>query len=459
MSNVWRSYDFAPNAELLPRERLFKRDYNGNILVWQGFVSKEVVTEKYTTKNVIRLCFRYGVYDGKLQYHKTDIIVKKSQSTVIGQAKFELDSIYNKQIKKGYKSLYLLTGNAAYNNDFAHSVISTEHNLLNNLLPIYNTDANNCIKPMKCQKFQIGKFRYPALIQPKINGVRAVVMLEEFTPTDLFDTNYITKNNKNYKVVIKTKEGLQYHIEHLELLFMYFYMNVENSFNIVFDGELYIPFEKVTSIGGAARNPQNPLHEKLIFVNFDLSIPEKTNAERDEIRLQIWNEFRSKNKFQVRYSSIYYSDHSEHSTWSNYKIIVLLSDDVYSDEGALDYMEKCIRKGFEGAVIRTKEADYQFGSRPKTMMKLKKFEDAEFECIDYKWSGDPELKVGFSVVLICRNDINDGVFESTVIGTVEERKAIIDNPPIGKKVTIKFYERTKNGLPFHSNVIAIRDYE
>ena len=79
MSNVWRSYDFAPNAELLPRERLFKRDYNGNILVWQGFVSKEVVTEKYTTKNVIRLFFRYGVYDGKLQYHKTDIIVKKSR--------------------------------------------------------------------------------------------------------------------------------------------------------------------------------------------------------------------------------------------------------------------------------------------------------------------------------------------------------------------------------------------
>ena len=78
---------------------------------------------------------------------------------------------------------------------------------------------------------------------------------------------------------------------------------------------------------------------------------------------------------------------------------------------------------------------------------------------DYKWSGNPEQGVGFSVVLMCKNDINDLTFESTVVGTVEERKAIIDNPPIGKMVTIKFYERTKNGIPFHSNVIAIRDYE
>ena len=44
--------------------------------------------------------------------------------------------------------------------------------------------------------------------------------------------------------------------------------------NMVFDGEIYIRGEKVTSIGGAARNPRNPIHEKLQFVNFDLSIPD-----------------------------------------------------------------------------------------------------------------------------------------------------------------------------------------
>ena len=82
-----------------------------------------------------------------------------------------------------------------------------------------------------------------------------------------------------------------------------------------------------------------------------------------------------------------------------------------------------------------------------------------FKCVDYKWSGSPDDKVGFSVVLVCQNDINDLTFESTVVGTTEERKQLIDNPPIGKMVTIKFYERTKNGIPFHSNVIGIRDYE
>lgn len=39
---------------------------------------------------------------------------------------------------------------------------------------------------MKCQTFKIDTFNYPCIIQPKINGVRAVIMLEEYTPQDLF---------------------------------------------------------------------------------------------------------------------------------------------------------------------------------------------------------------------------------------------------------------------------------
>lgn len=120
---------------------------------------------------------------------------------------------------------------------------------------------------MKAQKFAIGKFEYPCIAQPKINGVRAVVMLEEFTPTDLFSLEGFVRDDKHYHTVIKTKEGLTYRIWHIEQLFNDFYDSFSEYANMVFDGEIYIRGEKVTTIGGAARNPKNIYHE-----NFNLLI-------------------------------------------------------------------------------------------------------------------------------------------------------------------------------------------
>ena len=309
---------------------------------------------------------------------------------------------------------------------------------------------------MKAQKFAIGKFDYPCIAQPKINGVRAVVMLEEFTPTDLFSLEGFVRDDKHYHTVIKTKEGLTYHIWHIEQLFNDFYNSFPEYANMVFDGEIYIRGEKVTSIGGAARNPRNPLHEKLQFVNFDLSIPDLTNKDRDKLRFSVWEEYRSKKSsvsHNVMGGRIWENLTPEgHSMWDKFNLIILNSDTIYDDNQALAYMQRCIDCGFEGAIIRDLHTEYKFGSRPATMMKLKKFDDAEFECIGVEHTGNPDDRVGFNVS-------NDLVFSCTLTGTVNERLDILNNPPIGKSVTVKFYERTKNGLPFHANVVGIRDYE
>lgn len=132
-----------------------------------------------------------------------------------------------------------------------------------------------------------------------------------------------------------------------------------------------------------------------------------------------------------------------HGMWDKFNLIILNSDTIYDDNQALAYMQKCIDCGFEGAVIRDLHTEYKFGSRPATMMKLKKFDDAEFECIGVEHTGNPNDKVGFNVRLVLKNDINDLVFSCTLTGTVNERLDILNNPPIGKSVTVKFYERTK----------------
>ena len=441
---------------MIPNEVLYKRDLTGNVVRWWARIERVVTSDEASG---LRLAYYYGRLSGSETVSFSDIIKAKSKKTDKEQAEFELASVYERHKKKGYKSLTDLGLNPL---DCLNDIVPL-WNEIEKRLPKYNTDANNCIKPMKCQKFAIGKFYYPAIIQPKINGVRAVVLLEEFTPTDLFSMEGFVRDDKHYHAVIKTKEGLVYNIWHIEQLFNHLYQAFPEYANVAFDGEIYIRGEKVTSIGGAARNTRNPLHEKLQFVNFDLSVPDLSNADRDELRFKIWRDYTAKftsSAHNVMAGKIWENLSIEgHSMWDGFTLIVLNSDKCWDDNQALFYMQKAIEHGFEGAVIRDEAAEYKFGSRPATMMKLKEFDDAEFECIGVEHTGNPDDKIGFNVRLVLKNDINDLVFSCTLTGTVNERLDILNNPPIGKSVTVKFYERTKNGLPFHANVVGIRDYE
>ena len=441
---------------MIPYEVLYKRDLTGNVVRWWARIERVVTSDEASD---LRLAYYYGRLSGSETVSFSDIIKAKSKKTDKEQAEFELQGVYEKHKKKGYKSLNDLGLSPL---DYLDDVIPL-WNEIEKRLPKYNTDANNCIKPMKCQKFAIGKFNYPCIIQPKINGVRAVILLEEFIPTDLFSMEGFVRDDKYYHAVIKTKEGLVYKIWHIEQLFNHLYQAFPEYANVAFDGEIYIRNEKVTSIGGAARNPRNPLHEKLQFINFDLSVPDLSNEHRDELRFKIWRDYTIKftsSAHNVMAGRIWENLNVEgHSMWDGFTLVILNSDKCWDDNQALFYMQKAIDNGFEGAVIRDVAAEYKFGSRPATMMKLKRFEDAEFECIGVEHTGNPDDKIGFNVRLVLKNDINDLVFSCTLTGTVNERLDILNNPPIGKSVTVKFYERTKNGLPFHANVVGIRDYE
>lgn len=444
---------------------LIKRDSFGNILLWR------INFEYSENGNKVRLKYTYGLYSGRKTTSYSDYIEpknigKRNQTTIEEQAKKEANSIFERQKKKGYKTIYeILKGTKEFEEDsvrVSNNVLNETYvglNILDKYLPMYNTDANNASKPMKCQKFQIGKMSYPAICQPKINGVRCIIMYDTVTTGDgLFATT-------EEKVVIRSKEGIIYHIKHIEDEFLEFYKSgltllhpaVEGEFkvkNIIFDGELYIKNKPVTTIGGAARNINNEYHKDLKFVCFDLAIEDYNNEDRDNLRYKI---------FLERIKSYMPKHIEDHVRFINtpYSIINLTTHIVNSDEEVLEYRDRCIKEGYEGCVVRDMKAEYGFGQRPKWIMKCKTFDDSEFEILDIKCRGNAYDKVGFTIIYLLKNDINDLQFECNGMGTVEEKLNIYNHREehIGKKATVKFYERTKNGLPFHANVVAIRDYE
>lgn len=455
----------------MENEILYKRSITNKIIYWKASIDYNIVSTKYDEIYEYRLEYEHGELNTEnptISY--SDIIYgknidKKNETSNLQQAQKELKSIYERQRKKGYKSLEdvvdLDNGNfGGCDKKIIYTEISKTGicDWLNTYLPKYNTDIDNCIKPMKCQKFQIGKFNYPCIAQPKINGVRCTISwcIDKTPKNDLF-TKLGFKGY--YKAIIKSKEGLEYKIEHIQNIFTEFYDKNEEYQNIVFDGELYIKDELVTTIGGAARNPSNPKHKELQFICFDLSIPNISQKDREYLRLDMHNDMSI--LFGDKINNLYATYNHNCIDFKNYIIHFLYGITVDNDNIALNYMEECIENGYEGAVIRDLNAEYCFGQRPKTMMKLKKFDDSEFKIIDIQTKGNPEDKVGFTIIYNLKNDINDETFDCNGTGTVEDKLNIYNNKHkyINKLATVKFYERTKNGIPFHANVIGIRNYE
>ena len=402
---------------------LFKRDIQGNVIYWMATIDNDVKAILFHHGR-INFDFINDVSKSAKFIKEGTNIGKSNETTILEQCYKELESEYKNHIKKGYKE---------YNEV---EMTSDIHNHLDAIVDKTNTDALGFAKPMKCQKFELGKVKYPCIGQPKYNGVRATISIDYFN-NDMFNDT---------PILILSKEGVQYKLNHLnkQLYGILKYLEQQGINNPVLDGEIYLPNTPVTTISGAARNQSNPINKKLQFVIFDLSIENVSQKDR---------------LYYLDSLGIELSYHYNHVT----KAEVYLSTSVKlnSDEEALLLLDTCLRNGYEGAVTRQYEPEYAFGQRPMFMRKLKKFSDAEFEIIDIIPYGDSSQNIGVGCKIICKNDTTDNTFEVTPLGNTEFRLRLVEEKDliIGKMATVKFYERTINDLPFHANVISIRDYE
>lgn len=419
---------------------LYKRDALGRIVYWQ--ISTDGINDKVS----------FGLFE-----RLSDV----GQVIVSASTKTSYKSQIKRKIDRGYKTaeMYGVTSDM-------YESANQLHDLLDNVIPKFATDANNVDKPMKCQKWKTGIFDYSngAFADPKINGVRCTIKYEA-VDNGLFGISH--------EVVIRSKEGLRYNVKHIEDAFDRYVFYREDYKNITFDGELYIKDQKNTTIGGAARNPKNPLHKQLQFVNFDLSIPDVSNRNRYHLRRDILNKAWL-NATSLNSDAIYIQfKPEEHDATKSAKIVSLCSINIKGDSDVEAYRDRCIAAGYEGCVVRSKIAEYKFGSRPQTMMKAKRCEETECLCLDILVDKITKVIDGKEITyeyakFKCRNDLNNEVFEvkpTSVYNGVTDETMTSDyilghrNQFIGKLLAIKFYERTDKKIPFNANAYGVRNYE
>ena len=397
--------------------KLYKRNAQGKPIFWEisDSTNKIVVT--------------YGLV-GKLG-HTTEIRTNR-------QLNEEIKSQVVAKQKEGYKALSDLYDNAPdyFKND--KDLI----NYLNTYLPKDNTHADGTFIPMLCKTLEDNKpfTKSEYFGEYKIDGERCLITA--YKDNGLFDNIYLKYHSRQG---IDWTDKLSYLDEFLIPIIPNYFLNMMIEEGIALDGELYLPGYGINEINSFIKNTELPQHYKLQFWCYDLAIDSMPAISRyDTLEIAFGNKicnFKSK---------------LDHLNIKEHFILLPSFNNISCIEDAIRHRDDFINLGFEGLVIRDAKADYQFGGkRNNSMLKFKKIEDGRFLIVDIVPEG---IKRKHLPKFICRNDINDELFECTINKKqdIQEEYLINKDKYIGKYMKVEY--RARSGVkqvPFHAKGIDV----
>ena len=382
-----------------------------------------------------------GRVDGAKQISYEHNIIGKQGRDNYEQAESRLASRANKKKRGGYIELSKGEQGVLDNTKTVEEQIL----VLDVLVPSIRTDLDGNAKPMKAAQYyrkkaswtdpygKLWKDRkyfyitnpyeqkekgavvavFPMSGQPKINGVRAFLRVGE-----------------DGAVILTSKEGLIYLApNHINI---WAQQNIDifgEKGELILDGELYIEGEPLQTIQSAVKS-YDMNTPRVKFVLFDIAIAGFTNAERwshikTEIRLDLNSPIERIKTFKVR-----------------------------NDNEAQRLCDKFIAQGYEGIILRDREAMYGFGQRRNNMLKLKRTISEDFSII--RIVPQPKGELGMFVCMYKGKE-----FKVNPTFSDSEKALLLLNPSdyIGKKLQTVFYEWTMDEKPLHIIETIIRDYE
>ena len=351
----------------------------------------------------------------------------------------ENNTAFNKRIKDKLKSGYVEVTGKQLGERLCKDILDA------------SIEAVEFKAPMKCQKYDPVKFAYPCLGQPKLNGFRCYIVWGTW-----INKNGIFTNTFEGPIAL-SQEGCRYHVPHITQCFVKsdFCKNDSDEPTLYYDGELYVYGEKLNiikrripiEINGIVSNPSLPT-EPVNFWCFDIAEEETTYNVRSQLRIN------KVSHVTINDVVVPIKGYMIVKIASRIPIVLVHDTHITNVEKAQEFTNNCINNGFEGSVLRTYDNEYKYGKRPQDILKIKRYEDGEFQVVDViaKPKGD-------GCMFVCKNDINDCTFECVPEGDFDLQAKWLESKEllIGKMVTIKYYERSGvKKCPFHANVIDIR---
>lgn len=109
-------------------------------------------------------------------------------------------------------------------------------------------------------------------------------------------------------------------------------------------------------------------------------------------------------------------------------------------------LNEVVKNNQEGLILNTLNGEYEFGKRPKSLLKVKKFNEADVLCVGIN-EGEGRLKSSTGA-LVCKF-LYKGEECDVEVGTglsISDRRTIFNNPEliVGKVITIRYFEVSKD---------------
>ena len=409
---------------------LYKRNAAGKPLVWSG-------EEKDG-----RLEIRYGLVGGTM--HVENIVVTKKNVN-------ELQSRVNAKHKEGYKELSelkdSLSDDAIKIAENAYTQLNDAKPLiyvLNTYLPKYSTTSEGFVLPMLAKVLEDNKpfEKYGTMLgQWKIDGLRCIIGATDKSD-DLFNPitlTYHSRTGEDWTNKMCWMDEILLPKISKELLDM---MVEEGA---CLDGELYIPGYSVNDINSFVKNTQLAQHYKLQYWCYDICCENMSAIKRSKFLYD-----------NLTPSAISLFETKKYHLENKGQLMLLESIEVSNINEAMIARDTYIDLGFEGLILRNPNAEYQFGKRNQAMFKFKKVDDGKFTIVDIT----SEHKRSDLPLFVCRNDINDELFECSINKPqdVQREMLIHKEKYIGKYMQVEFRSRSGvNKVPFHARGINIVD--
>lgn len=361
----------------------------------------EGATAEYFTTN--------GLIDMKMTNSAPTVITsgknlgKKNETNVLTQAYNDCASKYRLKLKSGYTE-----------------VLPKHISELPKQFPF-----PMALKPWEDFKH---KLKYPLYVQPKLDGLRMIAMLDT-------EGHVVLKTRRLHDIAGFDKLRCE-----LQQLY-----DASSHKDIILDGELYAHGLNLQDISGIVRAENDRMDEKdaLQYWVFDCFSTQKNIDDGIEIRIERLREFVPGSK--------------------NSSVIANETIQVDSSDAADQYYERVVAAGYEGVIYKSWGRPYEFSfdkeKRSSWYLKRKQFFDDEFEIVSYKEGKGKDVGC---VIFVLKTKAGLE-FDSVPNGTYEYRRELYLQCESnfeqfrGQLAKVQFEKYSKDGKPQCNRMIAFRD--
>lgn len=339
----------------------------------------------------------HGALGGKQVVHKTPAeptnVGRANQRNAEEQARFEAQSAWNKKRDQGY------------------------------FCSVDEAKTAEVLLPMLAQKFKPKNLRFPVSCQPKYDGLRCMAII-----------------GNDGEVSLMSRGGKEWTVPHIEAE-----LKLLGQPGDIFDGELYIHGVPLQTLNSLVKNEAKDARLALQYFMYDMPKTRGCGTHPWEIR---WAALCGR---YLDFRNVAIA--SGATTFDLSNPLRLAETRVLNREDEIKAFEReAILGGYEGLILRLHGDEYAFGlARPKSLMKWKTFQDAEFEVVDmrsmeYNVNG---RQATICDVCFCRNDLTDATFKVKPRGSVDQLAEYWKKKDhyIGRRLIVRFLTRSIDKIP------------